>query len=150
MANMRTGCATDWMLVVMLNKAYTVPKHGDLCATQKTSHYAYGKIWKVLDMVQKKYRGGSFLDKIKLGKNKLTVVIKKGEHLDKKFAKGFVIQARNMHKKRKFTNIYMVCQIIKVSIDPYTNFYYTKIVLEDNRKHSDTTTVFKVLQGMGK
>ena len=132
----------------MIDKTKTTTDAGDPNHKNKKSCYPQGQIWLVLASLIKKFRGDGFLDQIALDKDKLTIIIRKGEHPDKQFARGFMVQAKNLYKSCRFTDTDLVCQIVSGSMDPYTNFY-TQIVLEGNKKGTDAAEVLEELQIMG-
>ena len=87
MADVRSAFTDNWMLLVLINKTKTTTDPGDPHDRNKKSYYLQGQIWLVLASLIKKYRGDSFLDQIALDKDKLTIIIRKGEHPDKQSAR---------------------------------------------------------------
>ena len=83
--------------MTLIDKICTKHKPEDIFDVKKKNGYPNGKIWKVLTAFEKRFRGDSFLDQISLNREKLTIVMKKGEHLDKKFKRVFQIQMQHRH-----------------------------------------------------
>ena len=136
MAYIRSAFTPNWTLLVLINKTKTTTDVNDPFDSHKVSYFLNGRIWLTLVSLIKKYRRDSFPDQIALDKEQLTIFIKRIEHLDKQFARGFSIQDKNMYQSCSFTDNDIVCQIVSGSVNPYTNFY-TQIVLEGNRKKLD-------------
>ena len=84
-ADIQTVAISDWMLITMINKTCTEHEPGDIFDQAKKNRHQNGNIWEVLIAFEKKFQGDSFLDQISLDKEKLTIIMKKGEHPDKQF-----------------------------------------------------------------
>ena len=136
MSDIRNAFNSNQTLLVLINKTKTTTDDNDPHDDNKVSYYPNGRIWMTLAALIKKFRGDSFLDQIARDKDKLTIVIRKGEHPDKQFARRFAIQAKNMYKQSSFMDNNMVCQIVSGSVDPYTSFY-TNIFLGGNKNKLD-------------
>ena len=98
-ADIQIAVASNWTLVVLIDKTCVEHKPGDIFDVKKKSGYPNGKIWEVLTALERKFYGDSFLDQISLDREKLTIVMKKGEHPDKQFERAFQIQVGHRHKE---------------------------------------------------
>ena len=82
-----------------------------------------GRIWLVLIVFHKKYRGDSLLDKIQLNKDMLIIVQNPGEHPDKQFNRAYRILSNYSHKTVRPTHEDLIAQIVVGSFNPYTVAY---------------------------
>lgn len=95
----QTIVASNWTLVVMVDKTCTAHEPRDTFNVVEKNECSNGKIWEVLTTFEEKSQGDSILDQISLDKDKLTIVMKKKEYLDKQFNQVVQIQARHRHKE---------------------------------------------------
>jgi len=106
--------------------------------------FPHGRIHMVLEKLYKKYRGRSFLDRLRLDKDKENIVMSENEHPDMLFARAAVVERKYMYRGVKPTYDELVGRIVFGATPYYRGFMISTLTTLEKRHGQDVFDKNKV------